>query len=126
MYIVVNADDVGYSQRRDEGIFRSLAHRDGIVTSVSLLVNGASAKEASEQLLSMPNIDVGLHLNITEGLPVASPAEVSSLLQNGFFRGKMEFRQALYGGEIKLDEVKGFPHAFSGNLQFFLFDLIDE
>lgn len=39
--LIVNADDVGYAEERDRGIFELL--QAGCVSRVSLLVNGASA-----------------------------------------------------------------------------------
>lgn len=44
--LVVTADDFGYCPRRDEGIVE--AFLAGTVTSVSLLVNGATAESAAE------------------------------------------------------------------------------
>lgn len=44
--LVVTADDFGYCPRRDEGIVE--AFLAGAVTSVSLLVNGATAESAAE------------------------------------------------------------------------------
>ena len=105
MDVVFNADDVGYSRTRDEGIFQTLQCNGGVVSSVSVLVNGMSAKQAA-QYLKKAEVDVGLHVNITEGIPVAKPACVATLLQGGYFRGKMEFREALQSGLINLGEVR--------------------
>lgn len=44
--LVVTADDFGYCPRRDEGIVE--AFLAGAVTSVSLLVNGATAESAAD------------------------------------------------------------------------------
>ena len=76
MEVIVNADDLGYSARRDAGILS--AFRDGMISSASLMVTGDSALQSakSAQQLSLP---VGLHLNLSEGRPLtAAPSLVDS------------------------------------------------
>ncbi|XP_006894669.1 PREDICTED: UPF0249 protein ydjC homolog [Elephantulus edwardii] len=103
--LVVTADDFGYCPRRDEGIVE--AFMVGAVTSVSLLVNGAAAESAAE-LARRHRIPTGLHANLSEGRPVG-PARygTSSLLgPEGFFLGKMGFREAVAAGEVALPQVR--------------------
>ena len=76
--LVVNADDFGLSRAISRGILR--AHRDGIVTSTSLLGNCADLDGARALLAEAPNLGVGVHLALVEGAPVADPARVPSLL----------------------------------------------
>lgn len=59
-YLIVNADDLGYAQAVNEGIFA--AHADGIVTSTSLMVLRDAAPAAAEALQEHPDLAVGLHL----------------------------------------------------------------
>ena len=51
---------------------------------------------------------IGLHVNITEGLPVSPPHLVTSLLSpdTGAFVGKFVFRKMLADGLLSMDEVK--------------------
>jgi predicted glycoside hydrolase/deacetylase ChbG (UPF0249 family) len=65
--LIINADDLGYSPHRDAGIFA--AYQKGYISSASLMVNGANVIAASQHAkeLQMP---VGLHLNLTEGIPL--------------------------------------------------------
>ncbi|XP_003419352.2 carbohydrate deacetylase [Loxodonta africana] len=103
--LVVTADDFGYCPRRDEGIVE--AFLVGAVTSVSLLVNGAAAESAAE-LARRHSIPTGLHANLSEGRPVG-PARhgASSLLgPEGFFLGKMGFREAVAAGDVALSQVR--------------------
>ncbi len=66
-YLVVNADDFGYTAGVNEGIIR--AHREGIVTSASLMVDGDAAEEAVALSRDCPDLAVGLHFQMTdEGL----------------------------------------------------------
>lgn len=59
-YLIVNADDLGYSPAVNEGIFA--AHEGGIVTSTSLMVLRDAAPAAVEALPAHPGLAVGLHL----------------------------------------------------------------
>ena len=106
LHLIVNADDAGYSAERDDGILRCVHH--GVVRSVSLLVNGASAASAVAKLSAAnPPISIGLHVNVTEGAPVARPVRtVASLLgPDGFFLGKVGFRDAVSRGDVDLAHV---------------------
>ena len=76
--LVVNADDFGMSAAISRGILR--AHRDGIVTSTSLLGNAADLAGAKAMLAEAPNLGVGVHLALCGGRPVAAPDSVRSLL----------------------------------------------
>ncbi|HEU4461349.1 MAG TPA: ChbG/HpnK family deacetylase, partial [Solirubrobacterales bacterium] len=59
-YLIINADDLGYSPAINAGIFA--AHRDGIVTSTSLMVLRDAAPAAVEALPAHSDLAVGLHL----------------------------------------------------------------
>jgi predicted glycoside hydrolase/deacetylase ChbG (UPF0249 family) len=65
---VVNADDFGASPGINRGIVR--AHRDGPVTSTSLMVNMPAVDEAVAMASDLPALSLGLHVNLTgEGEP---------------------------------------------------------
>ena len=82
--LVVNADDLGMHAAIDAGILE--AHRRGIVTSASILVNGATAEEASRRAVAQ-GLALGVHLCLSSGLrPVAEAAQVPSLAPGGVFR----------------------------------------
>jgi predicted glycoside hydrolase/deacetylase ChbG (UPF0249 family) len=57
-YLIVNADDFGYSQGINKGIIE--AHTNGIVTSTSVMVDGMASNEAAD-LKQYPELSVGLH-----------------------------------------------------------------
>jgi chitin disaccharide deacetylase len=76
--LVVNADDFGLSPAINRGIIA--AHRNGIVTSASLMVNGPAFEDAVSLAQDNPALDIGLHLTLTELGPVASPDKVPSLV----------------------------------------------
>lgn len=87
--LIVNADDLGWTQGVNRGIAE--AHRNGIVTSTSLLANGGAFEEGVRTARESPRLGVGVHLNLSDGKPVASPERVKSLLdENGDFSGGPE------------------------------------
>lgn len=72
--LIVNADDLGLSADVDAGIVR--AHRDGVVTSTTLMAGGPSAERALARVVSeAPRLAVGLHLDLT-GLVPGGPLAV--------------------------------------------------
>lgn len=82
--LIVHADDLGLSEKVNEGIVR--AHLEGIVTSSSLMANGAAFEHAVRLIRSTPTLDVGVHLTLTGEAPVSKPADIPSLLnQDGHF-----------------------------------------
>lgn len=77
-WLVVNADDLGRSSGVNAGIFA--AHRDGLVTSATLMVGFAAAQEAAHALADHPDLGVGLHVTLTGAAPTLPPGEVPSLI----------------------------------------------
>jgi hopanoid biosynthesis associated protein HpnK len=76
--LIVNADDLGWTQGVNRGIAE--AHRNGIVTSASLLANGKAFAGAVDLVQVMPGLGVGVHLNLSDGAPVAAREQVKSLV----------------------------------------------
>lgn len=87
--LIVNADDLGWAVGRDRGIFRCIDQ--GIVTSVSLLANGATFQSAVEAL-SGCRVGVGAHLNLSEGQSLTGPLR-GLTDDGGLFVGKERSRQ---------------------------------
>lgn len=61
---IVNADDFGRSEGVNHGV--AMAHQRGVVTSASLMVRWPAAAEAAELATSMPQLSVGLHVDLWE------------------------------------------------------------
>lgn len=105
MRLVVTGDDFGYCPRRNQGVVDCFL--TGGITNVSLLVNGAAATQAAE-LAKRHNIPIGLHANLSEGVPVCPSLQQDSTLVNhsGYFHGKMGFRHCLERGQLSIKQVK--------------------
>ena len=78
--LIVNADDLGWTEGVNRGILD--AFHGGIVTSTSLLANGPAFAEAVEAAKAAPRLGVGVHLNLSDGAPVADRESVMSLLDD--------------------------------------------
>src|SRR6201993_297793 len=79
--LIVNADDLGWTEGVNRGIVE--AHRRGLVTSSSLLANGRAFESAVAAGQSNPQLGIGVHLNLSDGPPTAPAEEVHGLLNEG-------------------------------------------
>lgn len=85
---IFNADDFGISKGVNAAIVK--AHREGILNSASLMINQKYAAEAVNLAKEMPELEMGLHVNLTNEYPAASAQEIPLLvdgqgkLKNGF------------------------------------------
>jgi hypothetical protein len=101
--LVVNADDLGYTQSIDAGILH--AHRDGVVTATSLLVTFPELPRTLARLREYPGLDLGLHLNLTWG---ASLTAAPSLTRDGQFLGSPKaLLQHYLGGRLRDADLRG-------------------
>jgi len=104
--LIVNADDLGWATGRDRGILRTID--TGIVSSVSLLANGATFAAAAEQVRKR-QVGVGVHLNLSEGKALVG--YINGLTdRTGNFLGKQgaraSFRRAAFDPAAALGELK--------------------
>ena len=86
--LIVNADDYGLTP----GVSRAvvLAHREGIVTSTSVLANGAAFAQTARWLDEAPELAIGVHLAaVGEDPPLLSRREIPTLCDG---RGRLPRR----------------------------------
>ncbi|MFO1488170.1 MAG: hopanoid biosynthesis-associated protein HpnK [Verrucomicrobiota bacterium] len=76
--LIVNADDFGRSRSINEAVIR--AHRDGILTTASLMVNEPDCAEAVELAKQNPRLGVGLHLTLLMGHSALPPEKIPGLV----------------------------------------------
>ena len=66
--LIVTADDFGLDRAVNEAVER--AHREGILSTASLMVGAPAAADAVERARRLPGLRVGLHLVLVEGTPL--------------------------------------------------------
>ncbi len=76
--LIITADDFGLSESVNEAVER--AHREGILTTASLMVAGPAASDAVRRARTMPRLAVGLHLVAIEGPAMLPSADIPDLV----------------------------------------------
>ncbi len=104
--LIVNADDLGWTEGVNRGIAE--AHRDGMVSSTSLLANGAAFGSAVELARREKRLGVGVHLNLSDGPPLLPRWEVASLVNHeGLLEGGAgTLLGRMVRGRLRLEEVE--------------------
>ncbi len=78
--LIVNADDFGRSSAINRAVVR--AHREGILTTTSLMVNEPAFQEAVDLARENPNLGVGLHLTLLCGHSALGPDVLPGLVNS--------------------------------------------
>jgi predicted glycoside hydrolase/deacetylase ChbG (UPF0249 family) len=100
--LIVNADDFGLSPAVNRGIME--LHAAGAITSASLLMNLPATTDALARSAGT-DLDIGVHLNLTVGSPLAR--SVPSLLgADGQFNRLGTVLRRLASGHLRLAEVE--------------------
>lgn len=79
-YLILNADDFGRSPTINAAVEH--AHREGVLTSASLMVSGAAQEEAVALARRNPALAVGLHLVMVNGRAVLPPRDIPHLVDS--------------------------------------------
>ena len=83
--LILTADDFGAAPEVNEAV--EAAHREGILSTASLMVTAPAAADAIARARRLPRLHVGLHLVLTEGRPLLPASALSHLVDgNGLFR----------------------------------------
>ena len=80
--LIVNADDFGISHGANRATIQ--AHREGILTSASLMVNGPAANHAVGLSREHPSLAIGLHLTLVNGTSTLKPSEIIGVVDQRF------------------------------------------
>ena len=104
--LIVNADDFGWTEGVNRGIVE--AHRNGIVTSTTLLANGAAFDAAARLAREERRLGVGVHLNLSDGAPILARWDVASLVnaEGQFSSGPMKLAVRILAGKLRAAEVE--------------------
>lgn len=87
--LIIHADDIGLAHSENVATLASMT--EGIVNSTSIMMPCAWSTEAGELMQNFPDLDVGVHITLTnewfnyKWRPVASPEKVPGLIaENGY------------------------------------------
>lgn len=79
--LILNADDFGSTEGANEAICR--LYDAGVVTSASLMVGGAAARDAVRRAEARPGLAVGLHLALVHATSVLPSSQLPNLVAAG-------------------------------------------
>ncbi len=114
--LIVNADDLGLSGGVNRGILE--AHQRGIVTSATLMANGAGFDEAAELVRRQARLGVGCHVDLIQLTPVLPASELRTLCEDSHFRhGLPRFAAAAMRGALSAEEITAEASAQMRRLQ---------
>src|SRR5579872_4870240 len=115
--LIVNADDFGLTQ----GVNRAIAegHRNGIVTSTTLMANGAAFVDAVNIARENPTLGVGCHIVLLDGTPLLPAKAIPTLTtdENNFERNLNRFAWRAARGNIRPHDVRAEAEAQIRKLQ---------
>ena len=103
--LILHSDDLGLHAEVNRAIFT--AADEGLLSSASLMVNGAAVDDAAARARRAPGLGIGLHLNIVRGRPLSPVGDVPTLVdRDGRFLNAMPallWRSAR--GALSSDEI---------------------
>jgi hopanoid biosynthesis associated protein HpnK len=95
-FLIVTADDFGIHEAVNEAV--SVAASEGILTAASLMVGAPAARDAIRRARELPQLRVGLHLVLADGLAVLARPQIPDLVDE----------QGRFGEGMWLDGVRYF------------------
>src|SRR5271167_1918414 len=103
--LILNADDFGMTRGVNEGIIR--AHREGVLTSTTLMACGAAFDDAVERAKATPGLAVGCHLVLVGGYAISPGKEIRSLVDE---EGRLPealsaFVARVSTGRVQMEEI---------------------
>jgi len=104
--LIVHGDDFGISRAVNAGILT--AHREGILTSASIMAAGPAFEHAIEIAHSAPTLDIGVHLTLVEEMPVLESRSIPTLIEeNGcLHKNARTFTKRYMMHRIRISEIR--------------------
>ena len=99
--LILNADDFGLTPGVNRGIIR--AHKDGILTSATLMATAPSFEDAVELARGNSTLGVGCHLVLIGGKAIAPLREIPSLVDQN---GKLPDSLVAFAANVSRGEVR--------------------
>jgi predicted glycoside hydrolase/deacetylase ChbG (UPF0249 family) len=114
--LIVNADDFGFNREVTDGILE--CHKNGCVTSTTLMAHMPAAEYAVEQSKKFPNLSVGIHLAINTGRPLSDPKKIPALVDSdGNFKSSSEIVRLAKRCRLPIEQVQ---REFTAQVERFL------
>jgi predicted glycoside hydrolase/deacetylase ChbG (UPF0249 family) len=79
--LILHSDDFGLHPAVNAAIVTCA--RTGVLSSASILANGPAVEEALVEAGEVPELGIGVHLNIVRGKPLSDPAAIPTLVDRG-------------------------------------------
>lgn len=102
--LIVNADDYGYFPCVSRGILEAVG--SGKLTATGILSNGPDLNVQLGWLTTVAGLDIGVHLNLTHGLPLTGGMAEKLFSWNGRFPDAYSMSLMILRGRIGIDEVR--------------------
>jgi predicted glycoside hydrolase/deacetylase ChbG (UPF0249 family) len=103
-FLIVNADDYGYFRCVSRGILKAFS--EGMVTATGVFANAAHFAEHAAWLRDCEALDTGVHLNLTEGIPLTDHLGNKLVRTSGRFPRKFPMAMAILSGAVKPADVR--------------------
>jgi predicted glycoside hydrolase/deacetylase ChbG (UPF0249 family) len=103
-FVIFNADDYGYFSGVSLGILDAARH--GVVNATGVLATSPHFPEHVPWLAACPEVDVGVHLNLTTGRPLTTAMAAALARWRGEFPGKYAMALAVSTGRVPVTVVE--------------------
>jgi predicted glycoside hydrolase/deacetylase ChbG (UPF0249 family) len=115
--LIITADDCGLAQSIDHAT--GTLFQKGMVTTASIIMNYPHVEHAFDYLSRLPQLELGVHLNLTEGDPMSQNALTSDLVRaSGRFRNRLYlFAQAVFLSEKMQQAIEA---EFRTQIEYFI------
>lgn len=102
----ITADDFGWTLAHNQAVERAV--KAGVLTHASLLSGGLAAREAAQLSRTLPQLGVGVHLQLHEGQPLTSSLSGTALVQpsGAFCDGFSPLVQTFFRGKLPLSAIE--------------------
>ena len=114
----MNADDFGLTSGVNRAILEF--HRDGVLSSATLMARAAATDEAVSMALATPTLGVGCHVVLVDGEAVLPSNNIPTLIDPNtgrLFPKLGRFLKRLTGGQVSMLDIQDEAHAQIALLQ---------
>ena len=89
--LLIRADDLGYTKGINSGIAK--AANDGLVRNIGIMINMPYVSHGLSLLQKKEELNLGLHVNLSNGYPISNVARIPSLVDGKKFKSSSVYRQ---------------------------------